>query len=74
MVGLLIKKDQNWFVKYESIKDKTKNEIQLHPEDELYCLESDIGSNVIFDIIKIYLSDQTLYRAKILQRIGYDIK
>lgn len=70
MIGVLIKKDQNWFVRYQSIKDQTINEIQLHPEDELYCLDSDNGSNFIFDVVKIYLSDETLYRAKLVEKTG----
>jgi hypothetical protein len=69
MIGILFKRDQNWFIKYESLKDNSTNEIEVHPDDVLYCLDSDNDTKVLFDIVKIYLYNETLYRAKLVQRI-----
>ncbi len=69
MIGFLHKKNENWFISYEDIKSKSVIQIEVHPDDALYCLDSDNNTKVLFDIVKIYLHNETLYRGKLIQKI-----
>jgi len=69
MKGFLHKKDENWYISYDDTILNFTHQIEVHPNDALYCLDSDNNTTVLFDIVKLYLSNEVLYRGKILQKI-----
>jgi hypothetical protein len=68
MKGILQKIENAWVVKWNSPLEYREpiHELKLHPEDELYCLQSYDGLEVEFKIQKVFLSDKTLWYAKLI--------
>ena len=57
MKGTLLKEYGQWIVEHwEDLKVK---EYSLHPEDAIYCLDSDKLREVEFEIVKEYIDEHT---------------
>lgn len=73
--GILIKKENDWFVNYQ-----TKNTIGLIETNTIPIIQDDInnpnelieGEEIEFIIIKKYLADQTTINAKIITEPKYN--
>ena len=57
MKGALLKENNQWIVEHwEGLK---LTEYLLHPEDAPYCLDSDKGKEIEFEIVKEYIDSHT---------------
>ena len=71
MKGILCKKEDGWVIKWNSVLEYKEpiHELQLHPEDgdndQLKILN---GKEVEFNIKKVFLSDKTLWYAKLISQ------
>jgi hypothetical protein len=77
MKGILRKKEDVWVVKYNSPLEfkEPAHELELTPDGETEQLQSLEGKQVEFNIQKVFLSDKTLWYAKlVLQELPDPIK